>query len=356
MSPRRTFVLALVLASLTPAGAAWANGAFPDSLQILLPADRPQQIVLATNFGLIISDDGGITWSWTCEQKETLMGGLYAVGPSPQDRFYSLSVTGLAYSDDASCSWQVAGGALDLLLARDVFPDPTDAAHVLAIASRVNSDGDGTAYQLLESVDGGATFGSTPLYMAPDTGTLTGVENARTDPRIIYAALYTTTTTAPSLHPKLVRTMDGGANWETLDLESMLGATKFRIIAVDPADPMTLYLRVIDVDHSRELVAVSRDGGLTFATPIIVDGGAISAFARQASGTVLVGAIAYTDALGFRSADDGATFQTWPGVPHLGALAERAGKLYAAAKNYTDGWAIGVSTDEGGSFTPLTLS
>ena len=39
--------------------------------------------------------------------------------------------------------------------------------------------------------------------------------------------------------------------------------------------------------------------------------------------------------------------------PHLRALAARGGKLYAAAKNFSDDWAIGVSTDEGATFERL---
>jgi hypothetical protein len=351
---RRALALALAGvcgAALLRARPALANGAFPDSLQILLPADRPQQIVLGTNFGIIISDDGGASWTWTCEQKQTVNGSVYAVGPSPRDRFFALSpLVGLAWSDDDSCSWHTAGGALDRALARDFFPDPSDGSHVLAIGS-IPVDG-GSSYQLFESRDGGATFGD-PLYTAPPAGTLIGVENALTDPKTIYLALYTTTETAPSLHPALVRSTDGGQTWSTRDLEPALGAVKFRIIAVDPADPLTLYVRVSDVDGNTESVAVSRDGGATFTKVLSVGNGVITAFARLASGTVLVGAIVVTYGLGFRSTDGGATFQPWFPVPHLRALAERDGKLYAAAKNYTDGWAIGVSTDEGQTFQPL---
>jgi hypothetical protein len=68
---------------------------------------------------------------------------------------------------------------------------------------------------------------------------------------------------------------------------------------------------------------------------------------------LLVGATAATVAMGFRSADGGADFQPWTGVPHIEALAERGGKLYVAAKNYTDGWALGVSSDEGLTIQPI---
>jgi hypothetical protein len=36
-----------------------ADGAFPDSIAIFAPADRPHRLLLATNFGLLVSDDDG---------------------------------------------------------------------------------------------------------------------------------------------------------------------------------------------------------------------------------------------------------------------------------------------------------
>ena len=44
------------------------------------PPDKPQEVVLATNFGMIISEDAGASWLWTCEQPETSFGYLYGVG------------------------------------------------------------------------------------------------------------------------------------------------------------------------------------------------------------------------------------------------------------------------------------
>src|SRR5688572_27760483 len=51
---------------IATAGSARANGALPGSFGILLPATRPHDVVLATNFGIIISEDDGATWQWTC--------------------------------------------------------------------------------------------------------------------------------------------------------------------------------------------------------------------------------------------------------------------------------------------------
>jgi photosystem II stability/assembly factor-like uncharacterized protein len=325
------------------AGRAHANGAFPDSLQILLPADRPHEIVLTTNFGLISSQDDGKTWLWSCEQVLTNLAALYQVGAPPQDRVYALSRSGLVTSEDDTCTWKMSRGSLATALATDAFPDPHDPSRVLAIA---NERGDAiTPQSLYLSSDGGLTFGA-PLFSAPLAGGLLGVESAATDPMTIYLSTYR----QPGIHPQLMRSIDGGAQWTTIDVESTLGANGFRIVAVDPQDPLQLYLRVIE-DLGEEL-AVSSDGGVTLRKPLSTDG-RFTAFARLASGTLLVGALSNGAAQGFRSTDRGLTFQPWLNPPHLRALAERDGLLFAAADNFKDGFALGVSTDEGLTFRPL---
>jgi hypothetical protein len=350
---RRAIMLTIVAAALAPAGRAAANGAFPDSDAVLLPADRPQQIVLATNFGLVISDDGGTTWQWTCERAETSMASLYGLGAPPGDRLYSRSLdVGLAVSDDDSCSWRRAGGALAAAIATDYFPDPTSAARVLAIVGAAGDGGTGAA-AVYESTDGGDSFAATPLYVALAGAELLGVEIARSDPRVIYLSSAT-----PGPHPTIARSADAGASWVTFDIEPSIGARTARIVAVDPTDANVIYLRVSGA--GRESLAVSRDGGMTFTAPITVAGGTLSAFARLASGTVLVAGLVpgdggSTSGVAWRSRDGGVTFEDWTlaPMPRLRALAERAGTLYLAGSNYTDGWALALSTDEGRTLQPI---
>src|SRR6185312_6916921 len=83
---------ALLLAALLLApGTARADGAFPNALAILVPADRPDEIVLGTNFGLVGSEDGGRTWTWSCEQAITSFGRLYQMAPAPTHRLYAVA-------------------------------------------------------------------------------------------------------------------------------------------------------------------------------------------------------------------------------------------------------------------------
>jgi photosystem II stability/assembly factor-like uncharacterized protein len=352
MRPLPLLAVCCVLA-LLPARPAAANGAFPDSDAILLPAGAPQQIILSTNFGLIISDDGGATWQWTCERPETSQGTLYSAGPAPDDRLFSLSPdVGLAVSSDGSCTWRRSGGPLASQVAVDYFPDPTDPTRVLAIASTDPDDGGVLSSSLYLSTDGGVTFADQPLVTVDDV-TLIGVESARSDPNTVYLAGY-----RPGLHPLLMRSANRGKDWETLDLQPMLGASTYRIVAVDPADAKVVYLRVIA--SGGDVLAVTRDGGATFTKPVTVAGGALTGFARLQSGTVLVAGLlnsasGATTGVTWRSGDGGRTFQDWAldPQPHLRALAERGGKLYLAGKNYSDGWAIAVSTDEGRTLQPL---
>jgi hypothetical protein len=338
------------------AGGARANGALPGSFGILLPTTRPHDVVLATNFGLIISEDDGATWQWTCEQVETNFGYLYAVGPAPNDRYYGLSPEqGLAYSDDGSCSWRRSAGALGDKIASDFFVDPTDAARVVAVAAGLDEEGGVTPQAVFESLDAGTTFNPTPLYTAPPEAVVVGLEIARSNPNIVYIAMYTT----PGRHPKLLRSEDRGRTWAERDIEAAVGPNDTRIFTVDRDDPNLLYLRVILAGI--EKVAVTRDGGATFSTPLTVQGGVLSAFVRMPSGTVLVGALTMLasggmNGIAYRSIDNGMSFVPWvlTPQPRLLGLAERNGVLYLAGKNYSDGWALATSQDEGVTIQPLS--
>jgi len=114
LSRRAAFVLfALPLLAAAPARRARADGAFPDAQTVLLPADRPQQIIVAANFGLVISDDDGAHWQYTCEAKATTNGRQYSLGAPPDDRIFSLSDFGLATTSDGSCTWRLGTGPFE---------------------------------------------------------------------------------------------------------------------------------------------------------------------------------------------------------------------------------------------------
>jgi uncharacterized membrane protein YgcG len=336
-------VIAFVAAALLIVGAssaARANGAFPDSEAILAPTDRPQDIILVTNFGLVTSNDGGQTWLWSCEQDGNVLGAFYQLTPLPRNRLFTVTNQNLGYSDDRSCGWQVSGGAVAGQSITDAYLDPVSGTRVMAIA--VASQ----IYSLFQSTDAGTTFAAA-LYQAPAGYTMTGVEIAQSDGNIVYLALR-----SPAGAPLLARSNDGGAHFTMNDLSASLGTGLLRIIAVDPQDPNRVLMRFLGPDD--QSIALTVDGGVSATKPVTVNGD-FNSFTRLPSGTILIsGTVEYATRPGlFRSRDRGTTFEMVASPPAIRALAQRAGEVYAAADNFGDGYALGTSMDEGTTWQAL---
>jgi MYXO-CTERM domain-containing protein len=333
----RRFAIAALLVAVS--GRARADGAFPDSMRILLPPDRPEQILVGTNFGLLVSSDAGAHFRLVCEEAIARGGENvthYQMGPAGS--LYALSSVEITRSDDR-CSWTPAAGAWREPFLTDVFPDPATPGHLFALAL-VPAPG-GTVSALFESRDG-ARFGD-PIYTAPMAVFLTGVENAARAP----GRLYLTGFDFGLRRSVLIRSTDGLRTFEPVNLAGALGDGEARLAGVDPEDERIIYYRVVDVDGDK--LAISRDGGDTARVALAVEG-EMTAFLRRADGTLLVG----TRAQGaFQSSDGGATFAPWPEAPHLRALGERDGVLYAVADNALDPFALGASRDGGKTWTPL---
>jgi hypothetical protein len=338
-------LLAGALALALAPRAARANGAFPASEGILVPAARPGEITLVTNFGLVTSSDGGRSWLWSCEQTANSLGYLYQYGPAPRNRLYALANQTLIRSDDNACGWQAATGVVLGKGLTDFFPDPGNPDRVLAAGFDYTTFN----YAVYASHDGGATF-DVALYDSGVRNAIDGIEIARSDPHTIYATTSLVATGAPAL----ARSNDDGAHWQSVDLLATLGAGTLRIIAVDLDDAQRVLL--LWKGTSQEKLALTRDGGQTVA--VSLDPGAnnhFTSYARTAAGTILIGGQdAAMNPLLHRSYDGGVTFSlaALP-QPHLGGLAARGNDVYAATDNFADGYALGVSTDEGASWQAL---
>jgi hypothetical protein len=342
---RRAAATLLVAVSLAGAGVARADGAFPDSLSVLLPADRPHRIALATNFGLVSSNDDGATWTWVCEGALTNCSNLYSESAPPSKRLFALSADSLVYSDDDACVWTVASGAVAGGGVVDAFPFAEDPARVLAVVSP-NGVGTQTTYTVVSSSDGGTTFGQV-IYTAASGDTVTGVEASRADPKTIYVTI----ASAKGFAPLIAVTTDGGATWRIVDLSAQLGQDGLRLIGIDRANPARVFLRVSETDD--EALGVFDATTDTLVLPLKYPGGLMTAFVQTVEGPLVAAGRVGGSAALHRSLDGGATWQAVAGAPNLRALAERAGTIYGAADNMTDGYALGVSNDLGVTFTPF---
>src|ERR1041384_7104708 len=114
---------AMRLVRVAVAAAAWVggwgaarpalgNGAFPYSQDVITPADRTHEIMLATNVGLLPSTDDGRSWTWSCEQDPNGKRNLYQLGAPPRRRLFARDASGLVFTDDRGCHWTSATGGL----------------------------------------------------------------------------------------------------------------------------------------------------------------------------------------------------------------------------------------------------
>ena len=332
-----TVSLLAALASALGARSALADGAFPDSMSVLVPAGRPHEIVLATNFGIITSEDHGASWTWSCEQDQRGSRGLYQYGAPDKLRLFARDAVGLVFTDDGGCSWGVAAASG---VVTDAFPDPVDPLRVFAVVAPM-------PYRLLESADAGSTFG-TVRYTAAGGVSISSVEIARSDPRTVYLV---TLTSGSTFVTKLLRSTDGGTSWKEQDVSGAVGSGSARIIAIDPNDPMRVFLR-FNADTGDNKLVITEDGGATFMAPLEITGGFMSGFALLASGTILVTGTVGVDPVLYRSKDRGMTFATVAHPPKLWGLAQRGSRLYGAGQA-GETFAVGTSTDEGTTWQPL---
>jgi hypothetical protein len=343
---------AWVILGLAP-GRARADGAFPNSQGLLLPADRPNELALATNFGIVLSEDAGQTWTYSCEQASNgSAAGQYQIGPPPRDRVFAMSDTALIYTDDRACGWSKAQGMLAGKAPFDYFPDPSNADRVWAVRG---PDTAVSSYTVVESTDGGATFGVV-RFTAAAGDLITGVELARSDPHTAYVSLRS----GSSFIPKLAVTSNGGTTWNTRDLSTQFASSSIRIVSVDPTTAAKIFLRVSTTTStaSSDGIALSLDGGATFVTPapLTVPDGVLTSFVRLPSGTLLVGGVHVVTDMIYRSSDGGLTFAGTNAPTVVLALGQREGHVYLASSNdpATPGsYAVGESTDEGMSWHAL---
>jgi hypothetical protein len=323
-----------------------ADGAFPNSQNIMTPAALPHDIVLGTNFGLVISVDDGHTWTWSCEQPLNAFATLYQVGAPPANRLYANSDQGVIASDDLGCSWSAATGLAPGVAPLDVFADPTDASRVFAVAP-ASADA-GAVQEVRRSTDGGRSFDAV-VYSAAAGDHVTGVEVARSAPQTLTVTL----TSGTAFTPKVAQSTDGGGHWTLHDLSASLPAKTYSIslIAVDPTNPQKLFLRAGSA--AGEVLAVSTDGGATATTPVSLARGALTAFTRLDSGTLLAAGVEGSDNVAYRSKDGGATFQKLPTALPVLALSARGTTVYAATDTSITPAAVQTSADEGTTWQPL---
>jgi hypothetical protein len=345
---RRGALLGAALSVLTLAAPARANGRYPASSQLALSPKDPSVLLVRATYGLLLSSDGGQTWSWICEaavgygNEEDPMMAFTADGTLLAGEFEGLSVG----SPDA-CLWTFTPASLADKYVIDIAVDKVDPSQgVLIISNSVGQDDAGAAIfltQLWQTADSGHSWAQAGASLPSQFLGLT-VDTAPSNPQRVYVS----GRNGPPDYPGVIeRSDDRGATWQMLPIPGSDSNHLPYIGAVDPQNPDIVYVR-LDADPADSLV-VSKDGGVTWTT-VYSAKGKLTGFALSPDGTsVAIGGsmdgvlTAPSSTLSFTPTSSvGALCLTWA-----------AGGLYACADEFTDGFTAGVSHDDGKTFTAL---
>ena len=336
--------LGLCLCSST----ALANGRFPLSNQVAKTSALPQSLLVRASFGLLISSDGGKTFSWICEAAPGYGGtqdpgiALFADGSIAVAAFEGMSV-----SHDGGCTWHAIkdDGIADQYVI-DVATERDAPERGVAITS--TGLGPTEFYvQTFETLDSGRTWKKTGAQLPTDLLSET-IDVAPSNPK----RLYVSGVIGQEQDRKGVLSVsdDRGATW-VRKLIPLEGDQAVYIAGVDPLDDKRVYIRTRGV---ADRLLVSDDAGKTLRE-IGRTTGAMTGFgvepngARVAFGGPMAGLF-----LGPRDA------MTIPKIgPQTSVCLYWASEgLYACGADSDDGYIVGRSDDGAETFVPVlpTLS
>jgi photosystem II stability/assembly factor-like uncharacterized protein len=247
---------------------------------------------------------------------------------------------GLSVTHDHGCSWAFAATPLAGEYVIDVSVHRDEPARAVAITST----GTGTGFHVIlaETSDNGVTWTQAGTAVNSDMISLT-VDVAPSTPDRVYVSGVVGKVYAPAIE----RTDNRGAMWIRTFFDAAYAKEVPYIAAVDPTNPDRLYVRLsgTDTDH----LLLSDDGAQTF-TEIFSTTSDLLGFALSPDGKRVVIGTA-TDGILMASTTDH-VFQKISAVQSRCLTWTNAG-IYTCANEFADGFTVGLSTDEGKTFTSL---
>lgn len=346
---RRSLVCALAALLLAPL--AQANGRLPMAGQIVLDPRDPAGVLLRTTFGILLSRDGGDTWTYVCESAMHYSGA--------QDPPYAF--TGDGQIALVSSLGYVRGDGLQfaptvpLRGARDLAID-VGADRAWVLSSQFAQELDGGAYAFASSliradatardVDGAR---AEPL---PSDVLFETVDNVPGDPRRVLLSAASHDAQRRN-HGFLFLADDGGEHWHRLEVPLEERENSLYLAAIQAASGQVLVRTYATPNSPSRLLAAPFD--------------ALMAAARRGEPAPLREILRHPAALfGVALAEDGSVYAGGAGVwraPAVGAafepmadlrvrcLATRGPALWACADE-ASGFLAGVSLDGGRTFVP----
>jgi hypothetical protein len=315
--------------------AAAAHTGIAQSLSVTLRPGTPEQILVSTTFGPVITRDNGGSWNEICEEAIGYGSGQRpAWWLSPTGAMFAGSFKGLFVSRGDGCTWEPhpefeTTGCSDL---------QSQAGTLLATSGKY-----GVENRILRSTDDGVSWIASPekssvLFYST-------VRIAPSNPDRVYAAAWWFDPYASIL----LRSDDNGRTFAREDLSATLPAAgAFYVLAVHPLKPEVLFASVTrDAEPRAVWLLRSIDSGKTFV-PVIVTTEIFGSVAFGPDPAIVYAASGNTL---YRSTDEGLTFVALSTPQKNACVATRGDRVYTCGLQELDTWAVGQG--DGGDFSSL---
>jgi hypothetical protein len=353
----RWLVVVCLLVTSSPVG---AHGSDPVPISIYFRQGNEQHIAASTTFGLILSDDGGVTWHWMCEAAGSYGGNfipdyVYAASGA----LFATSFEGVKVRRPADpCTFGVTPAGTTFVSRIAGGPDGAFyySASATDDAKIYKSTDDGQSFPTSASAGQNGDWWSS-LRVAPSNAQRVYLTGYRFEGVTKVFLLFTSD--------------NGGASYTpmtTTGISPTSSSSTIEIVGVDAQDDRIVYAKVtFENGEVGDSVYRSIDAGQSWMKILTRTSVYGLSFLARRDGTC----VASTRELGsWRSTDcASATAPVWNGLsgaPHIGCLAEDStGAVWACTQNFLgnvppplppvqpDGYAIMRATGELSTWTPV---
>jgi hypothetical protein len=325
--------------------AALGNGRNPHTVGIYTRKGDAQTLYVATTFGLTISNDGGCTFHWLCEQNIGY-GGTWdpTYGVTPDGTIFATTFEGLRISRDGGCTFTTASATANLWIDALTI-GPTGEIWIGTAETAGMND-------VYASTDNGVTF--TSRGMASAEKWWKSVAIAPSNPKRVYITGYQVAGT-PTAY--FYRSDNGGTDWTPSPLANVMyaGTPVLRVRAVDPANPDVVYMSSeASNPPSGDRLYRSTDGGTTWTEVLAASAAIHDVLVRDAQTVFVATQIRTTTSLvggpTYKSVDGGVTFTQLTGVPEMACITQDAnGDLLGCGANWEPDFAAVARSGDGGA-------
>jgi photosystem II stability/assembly factor-like uncharacterized protein len=255
---RLSSVLVWAAVSLCFARPSLANGRFPYAQRVVEHPNDPNQLVLASTYGLVATRDRGASWYFICEASFAHSPGYLGDPLLDYTADENLLVgvqSSMSLSVDQGCDWvsTLAKGdsIVDHALARS-------APGRVVAAVMVTTEG-GVRHELYESLDNGRTW--MPIGSPIPLGTLYSIDVDPTNAEHFYAS------GVDNGAGLLATSVDHGATWIVHPIPNTGPDAAPYIAGIHPRDGERIFLRTdntLEIATRGNALLYSEDGGSTF--------------------------------------------------------------------------------------------